>query len=110
MFARVEELGVCKRERTSATSHSDRPRLLVDGVSGLLTHWTLNMVRSDTDLMDAPSHEARRRSSLLTKQILEAITETDDETFDDTLEFDFVALGGGVATGYWAKVKGSIML
>lgn len=41
---------------------------------------------------------------MLAKQVLAAIRETDDETFDEMLQFDFVALGGGVAAGYWVKV------
>lgn len=52
----------------------------------------------------APSHGSRRRSSMLTAQVLEAIRETDDEIFEETLQYDLVALGGGVAAGYWAEV------
>lgn len=55
--------------------------------------------------LNAPTHGYRRRSSVLTAQVLKAIRETEDEIFEDTLEFDFVALGGGVATGYWAEVR-----
>lgn len=58
----------------------------------------------DINLMASQACKPRRRSTVLTKQVLQAITETDDETFDDTLHYDFVALGGGVAAGYWAKV------
>ena len=60
-------------------------------------------MRAEVEII-APSHESRRKSSLLAKQVLAAIRETDDEAFDDVLRFDFVALGGGVAAGYWAKV------
>lgn len=60
----------------------------------------------DIDLVNAPTHDSsRRRSSLIARQFLEAISETDDETFDDVLHFDFVALGGGIAAGYWAQVQ-----
>lgn len=61
------------------------------------------MQRSRIDAA-APSHGSRRRSSMLTAQVLEAIRETDDEIFEETLKFDLVALGGGVAAGYWAEV------
>lgn len=53
----------------------------------------------------APAHGSRRRSSILAAQVLEAIRETDDEIFEETLHFDFLALGGGVAAGYWAEVN-----
>lgn len=53
----------------------------------------------------APVGVARRRSSILAAQMLDAIRETDDEIFEETLRFDFVALGGGVAAGYWARVS-----
>lgn len=53
----------------------------------------------------APEHILRRRSSILAEQVLEAIRERDDEIFEETLHFDFLALGGGVAAGYWAEVR-----
>lgn len=62
-----------------------------------------NMPRADIEL-GAPAHGSRRRSSMLAKQMLDAIRETEDETFDEILRFDFLALGGGVAAGYWAQV------
>lgn len=61
------------------------------------------MERPGVDV-SAPSHGSRRRSSMLAAQVLEAIRETDDEIFEETLQFDFLALGGGVAAGYWAEV------
>ncbi|CAM9482367.1 unnamed protein product, partial [Discosporangium mesarthrocarpum] len=52
---------------------------------------------------------ARRRSSILSQPLLEAIRETEDETFDETYHFDLLALGGGVATGHWARaISGSL--
>lgn len=57
------------------------------------------------DTMSAPAHGSRRRSSMLAAQVLEAIRETDEEIFEETREYDFVALGAGVAAGYWAKVN-----
>eukprot|EP00752_Nemacystus_decipiens_P017496 g15685.t1 len=47
---------------------------------------------------------------MLAAQVLEAIRETDDEIFEETLHYDFVALGGGVAAGYWADaIAGSLV-
>lgn len=65
------------------------------------------MVRPEVEI-SVPSRGSRRRSSTLAKQVLAAIRETDDETFDEMLRFDFVALGGGVAAGYWAEVCSTI--
>lgn len=42
---------------------------------------------------------------MLAAQVLEAIRETDEEIFEETLHYDFVALGAGVAAGYWANVR-----
>ena len=42
---------------------------------------------------------------MLAAQVLEAIRETDEEIFEETLHYDFVALGAGVAAGYWADVR-----
>lgn len=56
------------------------------------------------DSVGAPAHGSRRRSSMLAAQVLEAIRETDEEIFEETLRYDFVALGAGVAAGYWADV------
>lgn len=58
-----------------------------------------------TDSISAPAHGSRRRSSMLAAQVLEAIRETDEEIFEETLHYDFVALGAGVAGGYWADVS-----
>ena len=57
------------------------------------------------DAISAPAHGSRRRSSMLAAQVLEAIRETDEEIFEETLHYDFVALGAGVAAGYWADVR-----
>ncbi|CAM9798983.1 unnamed protein product [Ectocarpus fasciculatus] len=55
------------------------------------------------------SVHGRRRSSALAAQVLEAIRETDEEVFEEILQYDLVALGGGVATGYWGKaIAGSL--
>lgn len=56
------------------------------------------------EIMSAPGHGSRRRSSVLAAQVLEAIRETDEEVFEETVQYDFVALGAGVAAGYWAEV------
>lgn len=61
------------------------------------------MERPGVDV-SAPVHGSRRRSSVLTAQVLDAIRETEDEIFEETLHFDLLALGGGVAAGYWAEV------
>lgn len=50
------------------------------------------------------SAHGRRRSSALAAQVLEAIRETDEEVFEEILQYDLVALGGGVAAGYWGEV------
>lgn len=47
---------------------------------------------------------------MLAAQVLEAIRETDEEIFEETLHYDFVALGAGVAAGYWADVRVEICL
>lgn len=57
------------------------------------------------DSISTPAHGSRRRSSMLAAQVLEAIRETDEEIFEETLHYDFVALGAGVAAGYWADVR-----
>lgn len=51
------------------------------------------------------SAHGRRRSSTLAAQVLEAIRETDEEIFEEILQYDLVALGGGVASGYWGEVR-----
>lgn len=56
------------------------------------------------DAMNAPEYGSRRRSSMMAAQVLEAIRETDEEIYEETLQYDLVALGGGVATGYWGEV------
>lgn len=60
---------------------------------------------ASTDKMSAPAHGSRRRSSMLAAQVLEAIRETDEEIFEETVQYDLVALGAGVAAGYWAEVS-----
>lgn len=57
------------------------------------------------ETMSAPAHGSRRRSSMLAAQVLDAIRETDEEIFAENLQYDFVAVGAGVAAGYWANVS-----
>ncbi|CAM9894246.1 unnamed protein product [Scytosiphon promiscuus] len=40
---------------------------------------------------------------MMAAQVLEAIRETDEEIYEETFQYDLVALGGGVATGYWGE-------
>jgi len=62
------------------------------------------------DTISAPAHGSRRRSSALAAQVLAAIRETDEEIFAENLQYDFVALGAGVAAGYWANVSSETRL
>lgn len=66
---------------------------------------TSSLDNMNLDAMSAPEYGSRRRSSLIAAQVLEAIRETDEETYEETLVYDLVALGGGVATGYWGQVR-----
>ncbi|CAM9240958.1 unnamed protein product [Choristocarpus tenellus] len=44
-----------------------------------------------------------KRSSKLPRSPITTVKETEDEIFHETLYFDLLALGGGVASGYWAQ-------
>ncbi len=85
---------------------SPRRRSFVGSPGSLPKLYTVIMNQLDQiDTMTAPAHGSRRRSSALAAQVLAAIRETDEEIFAENLHFDFVALGAGVAAGYWANVS-----
>lgn len=71
---------------------------------GLITN-EKGMDRQGVDVSAPSRGYCRRRSSILAAEVLDAIRETDDEIYEEMLQFDLLALGGGVAAGYWSQVR-----